>query len=200
MLDSGAVQGESATADAAVLPRTAGEALRLHGGWLRAVATARLKSTQGADDVMQEVAAAALRNWPTLQAAQNAKPWLYRLTVRAALMHRRALGRARKRLHQAEQLQLARSSDGTSAQAGPLEALLAAERHARLRQAMTRLPPRDAELLMMKHVDDCSYKEIASRLNVTVAVVEMRLFRARQKLRVMLDRNACGTTAAKSRR
>ncbi|HMD53170.1 MAG TPA: sigma factor, partial [Phycisphaerae bacterium] len=70
-------------------PATALEALRLYGAWLRAVAIARLKTSHGVDDVMQEVAAAAVRNWSTLQSAQNAKPWLYRLTVRAALMHRR---------------------------------------------------------------------------------------------------------------
>ncbi len=79
-----------------IAPATPAEALRLYGAWLRAVAVARLKTTQGADDVMQEVAAAAVKNWSTLQSQSNAKPWLYRLTVRAALMHRRSLGRARR--------------------------------------------------------------------------------------------------------
>jgi len=169
-------------------PATALEALRLYGAWLRAVAIARLKTSHGVDDVMQEVAAAAVRNWSTLQSAQNAKPWLYRLTVRAALMHRRTLGRARKRIAQAAELHIARHGTTGAAGPDPFSALLAAERCDLLRYAMTRLPSRDAELLMMKHVDDCSYAEIASRLDVSVSVVEMRLFRARQKLRQMLVR------------
>jgi len=37
-------------------------------------------------------------------------------------------------------------------------------------------------------VDDCSYQEIAQRLGVTAGVVQMRLFRARQKLRAMMLR------------
>jgi RNA polymerase sigma-70 factor (ECF subfamily) len=168
----------------AVAPRTPGEALRLYGAWLRAVAVARLKTTQGADDVMQEVAAAAIKNWATLQSQSNAKPWLYRLTVRAALMHRRSLGRARKRIAQASEVAVMRSD--ASRPPDPLEVLLSSERAAMLRQAMTKLPSRDTEMLMMKHVDDCSYKEIAARMGVTPGVVEMRLFRARQKLRQLL--------------
>ena len=177
---------ESATA-AVPVPANAMEAMRLYGGWLRAVAVARLRGSQGADDVMQDVAAAAIRSWSTLQSPQNAKPWLYRLTVRAALMHRRTLGRARKRVHEAAELQIARHGAMGATFADPLEALLSSERCARLRAALGRLPTRDAELLLMKHVDDCSYKEIASRLGVTQAVVEMRLFRARQKLRGLLE-------------
>ncbi|MGC8553281.1 MAG: RNA polymerase sigma factor [Phycisphaerae bacterium] len=172
-------------------PKNAFEALRMHGPWLRAVAIARLKTTDGADDVMQDVAAAAMRNWSTLQSVHSARPWLYKLTVRAALMHRRSLGRARRRVQEAADLTRARgASRGAAAFANPLDALLASERSEHLRQAMARLPARDAELLMMKHVDDCSYREIAERLGVTSAVVEMRLFRIRQKLRAMLTEKA----------
>ncbi len=181
----------SVTAEAAAGPSVA-ESLRHYGPWLRAVAVARLRSAEGADDVMQDVAAAAVRNWPTLQAPSNAKAWLYRLTVRAALLHRRALGRARKRLREAADMQRARHGVSGAAAPDPLEALLAAERHERLREALARLPSRDREVLLMKHVDDSSYREIAERLGVTVAVVEMRLFRARNKLREMVTaRRSC---------
>jgi len=70
--------------------------------------------------------------------------------------------------------------------ADPLGALLASERHAHLRMAIARLPVKDMEMLLLKHVDDCSYQEIALRLGVTAGVVQMRLFRARQKLRDMM--------------
>jgi RNA polymerase sigma-70 factor (ECF subfamily) len=173
----------------------------MHGGWLRAVAIARLRGLEGADDVMQDVAMAAIRNWETLRTAANAKPWLYRLTVRAALMHRRTLGRARKRIKEAIDTYTARHGvtesgsghragglDGTAGAAGanPLGALLASERHAHLRVAIAQLPVKDMEMLLLKHVDDCSYQEIAQRLGVTAGVVQMRLFRARQKLRELM--------------
>ena len=99
-------------------------------------------------------------------------------------MHRRSLGRARKRIAQASEVALMRSDAARPLE--PLEVLLSSERSTLLRQAMAKLPSRDTEMLMMKHVDDCSYKEIAARMGVTPAVVEMRLFRARQKLRQLL--------------
>jgi len=188
------------------LPADPNEALRMHGSWLRAVAIARLRGLEGADDVMQDVAMAAMRNWATLRTAANAKPWLYRLTVRAALMHRRTLGRARKRIKEAidnytvkhgvaesgrRQVSPGAADDTEGGGAGiggnPLGALLASERHMQLRVAIAKLPVKDMEMLLMKHVDDCSYQEIAGRLGVTAGVVQMRLFRARQKLREIMS-------------
>jgi len=183
------------------LPADPQEALRQHGSWLRAVAIARLRGLEGADDVMQDVAMAAIRNWETLRTAANAKPWLYRLTVRAALMHRRTLGRARKRIKEAIDTYTSRHGVSEALKAGagaadadtpgfggtdPMASLLATERHAHLRVAIARLPVKDMEMLLLKHVDDCSYQEIAKRLGVTPGVVQMRLFRARQKLREIL--------------
>ena len=187
---------ESGDGQEAVLPADPKEALRLHGPWLRAVAIARLRGFEGADDVMQDVAMAAVRNWDTLRTAANAKPWLYRLTVRAALMHRRTLGRARKRVNEAigtyvfkygpSESPAIRDELGDARPGDPLAAVLASERHVQLRLAIARLPVKDVEMLLLKHVDDCSYQEIARRLGVTAGVVQMRLFRARQKLREIL--------------
>jgi len=170
-------------------PNDPQEALRLHGSWLRAVAIARLRGSEGADDVMQDVAMAAVRNWDTLRTTAAAKPWLYRLTVRAALMHRRTLGRARRRVNEAADLLQARHGPGgASADHDPLDALLQSERFAHVREAMKTLAPKDVEMLLLKHVDDRSYQEIAACMGVTAGVVQMRLFRARQKLRQILTR------------
>jgi len=178
------------------LPADPNEALRMHGPWLRAVAIARLRGAEGADDVMQEVAMAAMRNWQTLRTTANAKAWLYRLTVRAALMYRRTLGRARKRVNEAidtytlkhgvSEGSVSRETLGDAPPGDPLKSLLASERHRKLREAIAQLPVKDMEMLLLKHVDDCSYQEIAKRLGVTAGVVQMRLFRARQKLREIL--------------
>jgi RNA polymerase sigma factor (sigma-70 family) len=188
-----AVRGDDG-AEACGFPASAPEALRMHGSWLRAVAIARLRGLEGADDVMQDVAIAAMRNWATLRTAANAKPWLYRLTVRAALMHRRSLGRARKRIKEAIDTYTVRhgfsegGASGTRGRGGDaLGGILSAERCGHLRVAIARLPVKEVEMLLLKHVDDCSYQEIAQRLGVTAGVVQMRLFRARQKLREMLQ-------------
>lgn len=178
-----------ALANEGPFPNDPHEALRMHGSWLRAVAIARLRGFEGADDVMQDVAVAAVRNWSTLRTTANAKAWLYRLTVRAALMHRRSLGRARKRIREAVDNYRERhgGQEFSTEQTDPLGQLLSGERFVELRQAIARLPVKDIEMLLMKHVDDCSYQEIAQRMGVTPGVVQMRLFRARAKLREMLS-------------
>jgi RNA polymerase sigma factor (sigma-70 family) len=172
-------------------------ALRLHGNWLRAVAIARLHGTDGLDDVMQDVAMSAVRNWKTLRSVHNARAWLYRLTVRAALMHRRTLGRARRRINEAG----ARATMplDQSPVATPLESLLNRERVGQLQAVMRKLPAKDAEMLMLKHVDNCSYQEIAQRMGVTLNVVQMRLFRIRKKLRGELEASGRNPSAENDR-
>ncbi len=97
----------------------------------------------------------------------------------------------RKRIKEASDTYTAKHglTEGTrSEQTGgdPLAVILSSERHAQLRIAMSKLPVKDLEMLLLKHVDDCSYQEIGKRLGVTAGVVQMRLFRARQKLRETL--------------
>jgi RNA polymerase sigma-70 factor (ECF subfamily) len=73
---------------------------------------------------------------------------------------------------------------GTSHEApDPLGWLLAGERMAMVRQAISRLPTRDAQFLLLKYTENCSYAQIAEHLGITVSSVEARLHRARRRLR-----------------
>ena len=49
--------------------------------------------------------------------------------------------------------------------------------------ALTRLPPRDAEVLILKYAEGWSYRELAEHLGQSEPAVESRLHRARQRLR-----------------
>ena len=71
-------------------------------------------------------------------------------------------------------------------QPDPLGWLLAKERCGQVRLAMTRVPKRDAELLMLKYTEDWSYRQLADHLGVSESAVEARLHRARQRLRTEL--------------
>ena len=55
-----------------------------------------------------------------------------------------------------------------------------------VRAAMSRLPKRDAEILMLKYNEDWSYQAIAEHLGISHSAVEARLHRARQRLRTEL--------------
>ena len=64
--------------------------------WLRTVIFSRLRDGHATDEVMQEVALAAVRQAAPLRNHEKAAPWLYRLAVRQVLLYRRKKGRQRK--------------------------------------------------------------------------------------------------------
>lgn len=159
--------------------------LAQHDRWLRTVVFARVGDAQEVDEVMQEVALAAVRQQAPLADPSKVGPWLYRLAVVQSLLYRRKAGRRRKLLARYAE-RVATPSEATVAD--PLEWLLSAERREQVRRAMSRLPRRDAEILLLKYTEDWSYRQLAEHLGTTSSAVESRLHRARQKLRVELER------------
>ncbi|HVX60966.1 MAG TPA: sigma-70 family RNA polymerase sigma factor [Pirellulales bacterium] len=155
--------------------------LAQHDRWLRTIALARVGEAQAVDEVMQEVALAAVRQRSPLADPAKAAPWLYRLTVMQALLYRRRIGRRRKLTSgYAERV---RPSESDSRTYDPLGWLLADETRKLVRVALGRLPRRDAEILLLKYTEDWSYHEIAAHLGIGHSAVEARLHRARRRLR-----------------
>jgi RNA polymerase sigma-70 factor (ECF subfamily) len=157
-------------------------ALAQHDRWLRTVVLARLGEPQAADEVLQEVALAAVRQAAPLADSGKVAPWLYRLAVRQALLYRRKCGRRRRLVDRyTEQVRGAPAGAGTVLD--PLGWLLAEERRAQVRDALARLPARDAEILLLKYTEHWSYHQIAAHLGVSHSAVEARLHRARRRMR-----------------
>jgi RNA polymerase sigma-70 factor (ECF subfamily) len=162
-------------------------ALAEHGHWLRTVLAARGVERAALDDVLQEVAAAAIAGLPTLKDPQRIAAWLYRIAVVQALLYRRRTGRRRRFVE--------RYSDSGSAPSeevdnDPLAWLLAEEAQQLVRQAVARLAPQDAEILLLKYTEDWSYRQLAQHLGMSQNAVEARLHRARGRLRMTLARLA----------
>jgi RNA polymerase sigma factor (sigma-70 family) len=159
------------------------QCLELHQAWLRRVILARTAEPDAVDDVWQQVALAAVeQRWPLTDATKVA-PWLHRLAVIAAARYRRSLGRQRRARDQLARKQLT----GNSAAAhDPLALLLRRERHELTREALLRLSPRDAEVLVLKYGEQWSYGQIAAHLGLTARAVDSRLLRARAALREQL--------------
>jgi len=160
-------------------------ALAQHDCWLRTVAVARVKERQAVDEVMQEVALAAVKQASPLADASKVAPWLYRLVVVHSLLYRRKCGRRRKLTDRYTDQVRHRDSDACQ-EADPLTWLLATERRALIRRALSQLNPRDAELLLLKYTENWNYYQIAAHLGIGHAAVEARLHRARARLRAEL--------------
>jgi RNA polymerase sigma factor (sigma-70 family) len=157
-------------------------ALAQHERWLRTVILARVREPQAVDEVMQEVALAAVKQAAPLADAGKLAPWLYRLAVLQALLYRRKCGR-RRRLVGRYGEQVMRGDGAPSAAPDPLSWLLAKERRSLVRRALERLAPREAEILFLKYTEDWNYHQIAAHLGISHSAVEARLHRARARLR-----------------
>ena len=70
--------------------------LHAHDRWLRTVVYARVREPEAVDEVMQEVALAAVRQAAPFADPTKVAPWLYRLAVRQSLLYRRKCGRRRR--------------------------------------------------------------------------------------------------------
>jgi RNA polymerase sigma factor (sigma-70 family) len=156
-------------------------ALETHHRWLRTVVYARLREPEAVEEVMQEVALAAVRQASPLADPAKVAPWLYRLAVRQALLFRRKCGRRRRLTTQYAERLPAAQRDGSPP--NPLDWLLLAERRQVVRDALRRLAARDAEILLLKYSEGWSYHQIAAHLGVSHSAVETRLHRARNRLR-----------------
>ena len=158
--------------------------LARHDRWLRTIVRARVREPEGVDEVMQEVAMAAVRQKSPVTDPAKVAPWLYRVAVMQSLLFRRTQGRRRK-LHDRFAERVPPSEADTSTM-GPLEWLLLLERREQVRQAIDTLPGRDAELLMLKYNENWSYHQIADHIGISHSAVEARLHRARGRLRKQL--------------
>jgi RNA polymerase sigma-70 factor (ECF subfamily) len=154
---------------------------RQHDRWLRTVLYSRLGEAEAVEEVMQEVALAAVRESASPADPAKVAPWLYRVAVRQALLYRRKCGRRRKLADRYADRHPPSDHDRSSPD--PLDWLLAEERRTMVRTAMERLPQRDAEILLLKYTENWSYQQIADHMGISHSAVESRLHRARRRLR-----------------
>ena len=166
-------------------------ALQRHGRWLRRVILSRLGERQAVEEVMQEVSLAAVAS-PAPPRADPASvgAWLYRVAVRQTLLYRRRSGRRRKLLDGF--VRRGAAADAAPATPDPLRWLLSSERADLVRQAVARLPRRDADVLVLKYTEHWSYRDLARHLGTTESAIEARLHRARARLREELNRLKLG--------
>lgn len=155
--------------------------LARHDRWLRTVVYARVGEGQAVDEVMQEVALAAVRQQAPLADPAKVAPWLYRLAVTQSLLYRRKRGRQRKLADRYAERRRPRADENR--EVDPLDWLLAEERRRMIRVALERVPRRDAEILLLKYTEDWSYRDLARHLGISPSAVQARLHRARAKLR-----------------
>ena len=178
------------------LRRGDGEAFELlvrsYGGRLLHVARRFLKEEEDARDALQEVFLSAFKSIDRFDGKARISTWLHRIVVNAALMRlRKASTRKEESL---EPLLPSFLEDGHRADPGgewpenPEEVVGRAQVREVVRQAIDALPLNYRTVVLLRDIEELSGAETGKLLGLTPNAVKVRLHRARQALREILDR------------
>ena len=163
--------------------------VRAHGGRLLAVARRFLGNDADAQDAVQDAFIRAFKAIHTFEARAQLHTWLHRILVNTALMKLRE--RRRRPTESIEELLPVYSADGhqTVAARDWSDAVLERKETAGIvREAIARLPEAYRVVLVLRDLEERDTAETARILGTTTTVVKVRLHRARQALRTLLDR------------
>jgi RNA polymerase sigma factor (sigma-70 family) len=143
-------------------------------GRILATLRAMFRNNADAEDCAQETFANAYRAWSSWKPDAPAEAWLHRIAINAAISHRR-----RERLRQP--LELVRRLGHPAPPPDPTDA-----RRPTLIDALRRLPPDRAAMVILRHLHGYSNREIAAALKVPESTVSSRLVAAKARLTVEL--------------
>jgi RNA polymerase sigma-70 factor (ECF subfamily) len=148
-----------------------------------AVALARLRDSNEATDLAQEVFIHAMTKIGQLRDPHCFVGWLRQITVRMAI--NRVTRKAP--IHGAEPAVLQNAPD---AEAGPLEEMIRGENRTEVWNGLDRLKPLDRDTLVAFYIKGRSLKQMAREFATPVGTIKRRLHVARNRLRQALEKGA----------
>jgi len=134
---------------------------------------------QEADDVVQQVFLQVLRKIDQFSGQSRLATWLYRVAVNECLQQLRRNGRQRVNPLMHDPVDRSAGSTQRSEHAELLD------------RSLQRLEPDLRAIFLLREVENLSYREIASALDVSEGTVASRLNRARRLLRQYLVELGC---------
>lgn len=134
-----------------------------------------------AEDVTQEACLRAFKFFDGFRGG-DARAWLLTIVRRAAWTWLRSNRRHEEAVEFDEELH-----GGLDVSASPEVSLIRAGDVEAVRQAIATLPAVFREVLVLRELEDCSYKEIADIAGVPIGTVMSRLTRARRQLQAALS-------------
>ena len=178
--------------------------VRQFGGRMLAVARRFLSNEHDAQDAVQEAFVSAFQAIDQFQGGAMLSTWLHRIVVNAALMQLRR--RKRKPETSIDELMPRFDADGNWAGGevctdstngtAPLE-----QRDTRelVQRCIAQLPESYRTILLMRDIEDLDTAETAKSLGISTNIVKVRLHRARQALRTLIEREASSDEIANRR-
>jgi RNA polymerase sigma-70 factor (ECF subfamily) len=169
--------------------------VRTYSGRLLAVTRRFLRSEEDAKDALQDAFLSAFRALHTFAEGSLLSTWLHRIAVNAALMKLRT--RRRKPEDSIEDFLPRYREDGhredghidspTKPWKEPDTLLERQETRTLVRECIDRLPESYRTVLLLRDIEELDTEEAAQVLGISPNAVKIRLHRARQALRTLLD-------------
>jgi RNA polymerase sigma-70 factor (ECF subfamily) len=151
------------------------------------VALGYVGNSDDALDISQDAFVNAFRHIRRFDSSRSFFPWFYSILKNLCMNH---LNRVRRRRED--------SLDETDEEGNqisiPVETVDPEENAVRkdlagkIGEAMRRLRPKEREIVILQHLQDFSYQEIADLLDIPIGTVMSRLYSARRSLRRELER------------
>lgn len=146
----------------------------LHGHALRMVG-----GQDVAADMVQQSFVQGYRKLASCRNPDQVGAWLFRILANRCRDHLRSPRR--------RDIPLQVLPDIPGRREDPSDAAAQAELRTRLDAALQQLTPEQREAFVMRHMEGLSYEEIAAVMNLSVASLKMRVHRAREALRGLLE-------------
>ncbi|HEX9783968.1 MAG TPA: RNA polymerase sigma factor [Opitutaceae bacterium] len=141
-----------------------------------------------ARDAVQETFVRVYFKAGAFRPRSTVKTWIYSIALNYCRDAARKLGRAPAMVSLDEPAEISGTSrDIVDSGATPDTEAADADRHATLRQAIDRLPDRLKSALVLGVLEQRPHKEVAEILHTTPKTVELRIYRAKAKLRAWLS-------------
>jgi RNA polymerase sigma-70 factor (ECF subfamily) len=142
-----------------------------------------LQDYEDAREITQEAFLAAWQGLPSFRGEARFATWLYRIAYNCSLrqLERRKRERARHSVIQAEHI-----LEGMSKEKQAEDSIELRDRQAIVREQLEQLPPKYRIVLILRHLQDMTYEEMAEVLSMPVGTIKTHLFRARNLLKERL--------------
>jgi RNA polymerase sigma-70 factor (ECF subfamily) len=170
------------------------EMVRRFGGRLLATARRYLRSEADACDALQDAFLRAFKSIDTFKGDSQLSTWLHRILLNSALMHLRAKRRCAEADGIAIDELLPRFDTAGNwiderSHSVPAHVLFeASETRTMVRRCIDLLPDNYRIVLILRDIEELDTEEVASLLDITPSNVKVRLHRARQVLKALLER------------
>ena len=138
---------------------------------------------EDASEATQEAFVAAWQGLPSFRGEARFATWLYRIAYHCCLrrLERRKRERCLQAVIEAEQI-----LDGMHKEQRVEDILERRDRLAVVRKQMEQLPAKYRSVLVLRHLQEMSYEEMAAVLSMPVGTIKTHLFRARNLLKERL--------------